>query len=260
MGRIIVITSGKGGVGKTTVTASLGSMLAAVGQRVALIDADIGLNNLDVALGIENRVVYDILDVVSAKCRVKQALVQDAYYNTLYILPSSKLSDSPALSTLTFKNVVNGLAASFDYVIIDCPAGIDSGFHRAVSAAEEAIVVTTPHASAIRDADKVLNLLTGYDLKSVGLVVNRIRGDMVARGDMMSAGDITRLLRTPPVGVVPEDDNITLYSGVGRVPRDTPSNKAFAMMAATVHSGQLRIYDYMASQRGIFAGLKRKRG
>ena len=192
MGRKIVVTSGKGGVGKTTLTASLGIAIAETGKKVVLVDADIGLNNLDVVLAVENKVVYDVLDVISGKCRLKQALIQDVDNPTLYVLPSAKIQDSPLITACSFRNVVDALALNFDFVIIDCPAGIDNGFHRAVSAATEAIVVTTPHISAVRDADKVLSILSGYCLMSVGLVVNRVRGDMVSKGEMMSAGDSAR--------------------------------------------------------------------
>lgn len=249
MGRKIVITSGKGGVGKTTLTASLGIALAETGKKTVLIDADIGLNNLDVVLSIENKVVYDILDVISGKCRLKQALIQDVDNPYLYVLPSAKLSDSPVLNAASFRNVADALALNFDFVIIDCPAGIDNGFHRAVSAADEAIVVTTPHISAVRDADKVLSLLSGYNLMSVGIVVNRVRGDMVSRGEMMSAGDIVRAVRCEPVGVVPEDDYITVYSSAGRVPFDTVSGRAFKILASNVINGTRNIFDCSARPR-----------
>lgn len=228
--RKIVVTSGKGGVGKTTVTASLGRKLADMGFRVVLVDADVGLNNLDVVIGIESRVVYDIGDALSGKCRVFQALVPDKD-STLRVLPSSR--DSKLISAQAFRGVVESLS-DFDFVIIDCPAGIENGFHRAVSAASEAIVVTTPSASAIRDADKVVALLSGYRLDDVSLVVNRMRPDMVARGEMMPAGDIARLLHLPAIGVIPEDDCITLYQQLGRVPDFALSEKAYALLADNV--------------------------
>lgn len=243
MGRKIVVTSGKGGVGKTTLTASLGISVAAAGKKVVLVDADIGLNNLDVVLAVENKVVYDILDVISGKCRLKQALIQDTEAPNLYILPSAKLLDSPLLTAQSFRNVIQALAMNFDFVIIDCPAGIDNGFHRAVSAANEAIVVTTPAISAVRDADKVFSLLSGYNLVNAGLVINRVRGDMVLRGEMMSAGDIVRVVRAEPLGVIPEDDYITMYSAVGRVPFDTASGRAFKMLASNVINGTKLIFD-----------------
>ena len=228
--RKVVVTSGKGGVGKTTVTASLGRKLADMGYRVVLVDADVGLNNLDVVVGIESRVVYDIGDVLAGRCRIFQALVPD-HESTLKVLPSS--NGNVEISAQAFRGVVDSLS-DFDIVLIDCPAGIERGFHRAVSAATEALVVTTPSASAIRDADKVVALLSGYRLEDVGLVVNRLRPDMVAKGEMMSSSDVSRLLHTPAVGVIPEDDCITLYQQLGRVPDFALSEKAFSLLAANV--------------------------
>lgn len=259
MSRRIVITSGKGGVGKTTVTASIGMAIAEQGKKVALVDADIGLNNLDVVLAIENKIVYDILDVISGKCRLRQALIQDSAIPTLFVLPSAKICDSPLMTAQSFRNVVHALAQTHDFVLIDCPAGIDNGFHRAVSAAAEAVVVTTPAVSSIRDADKVLSLLSSYSLDRVGLVINRLRYDMVQRGEMMSAGDIARIVRAAPIGVIPEDDDITMYSAVGRVPFDTMSGRAFNMLASNIISGTNTIYD-CAQKQGRFEKFKKLLG
>lgn len=228
--RKIVVTSGKGGVGKTTVTATLGRKLASHGYRVVLVDGDVGLNNLDVVTGIERRVVYDIGDVLSGRCRAFQALVNDGE-SPMKILPSSK--DSALLTAQSFRGVVDGFC-DFDFVIVDCPAGIEQGFHRAVSACDEAIVVTTPSASAIRDADKVIRLLASYRLKDVSLVVNRVRPDMVARGEMLGASEIGSLLHVAPIGVVPEDDMITLYQQLGAVPSRAISERAFEALARNV--------------------------
>jgi len=169
MARKIVITSGKGGVGKTTICANLGVKLANIGFRVAMLDADIGLNNLDVVMGIEDKIVFDIADVVSAKCRFKQALIQDDRYSTLYIMPSAQIDCKNLISGPQFKNVVDMLSPSFDYILIDCPAGIESGFHRAVFCANEALIIATPHISSVRDADKVLSILSNYNLHSKAL-------------------------------------------------------------------------------------------
>lgn len=242
--RKIVVTSGKGGVGKTTVAATLGRRLADASFRVVLVDADVGLNNLDVVMGVENRVVYDISDVLTGRCRPFQALVCDSD-SSAKVLPSSR--DSSLITAQAFRGLVDGFA-DFDFVIIDCPAGIENGFHRAVSAADEAIVVTTPSASAIRDADKVISLLQSYRLNDVALVINRVRADMVARGEMMSAADIGRLLHTPPVGVVPEDDCITLYQQLGRVPDFASSNKAYDVLARNI-----------ATKSKVFVDVERKR-
>lgn len=244
--RKIVITSGKGGVGKTTVTATLGRKLADMGYRVVLVDGDVGLNNLDVVVGVDSKVVYDIGDVLLGKCRAYQALVCDSD-STLRVLPSAK--DSSAITAQAFRCVVDSLS-EFDFVLIDCPAGIEHGFHRAVSAAEEALVVTTPSASAIRDADKVISMLQSYRLSDVALVINRVRGDMVARGEMMSASEIGRLLHTPPVGVIPEDDCITLYQQLGRVPDFALSEKAYKVLAENVASGEKVFVDVDVRRRG----------
>ncbi len=228
--RKIVITSGKGGVGKTTVTASLGRKLAEFGHRVVLVDGDIGLNNLDVVVGIEHRVVFDICDVLQGKCALSQALVMDAESN-LKVLPSA--SSRAAVSSQAFRGLLNCLS-DYDFILIDCPAGIEEGFHRAVSGADEAIIVTTPSASAIRDADRVVTLLSSYRLKDVSLVVNRLRPDMVSRGEMLGAMEIASLLHTPLIGIIPEDDCITLYQQLGKVPSFALSDKAYRALAVNV--------------------------
>lgn len=243
--RKIVVTSGKGGVGKTTVTASLGRKLAGMGYRVVLVDGDVGLNNLDVVTAIERRVVYDISDVLMGKCRAFQALVQDSE-STMRILPSSK--DSTALTAQAFKSVVDGFG-DFDFVIIDCPAGIEHGFHRAVNAADEAIVVTTPSISAIRDADKVLGLLQSYRLSDISLVVNRVRSDMIAKGEMIGAAEIGALLHVPPIGVIPEDDLITMYQQLGKVPDCAASDRAYAALAVNVAHSSKVFYDITPKRR-----------
>lgn len=245
--RRIVVTSGKGGVGKTTVTATLGRKLARSGYRVVLIDGDVGLNNLDVVTAIERRVVYDMSDVLAGKCRAFQALVADTE-SPMRILPSSK--DSTLLTAQAFRGIVDGFC-EFDFVIIDCPAGIEHGFHRAVSAADEALVVTTPSASSIRDADKVIGLLAGYRLADVSLVVNRIRPDMVVRGQMIGASEIASLLHTPPIGVIPEDDMITLYQQLGSVPAGTVSDRAYDALANNVANRTKNFVD-VNYRRGFF--------
>lgn len=245
--RRIVVTSGKGGVGKTTVTATLGRKLAKSGYRVVLIDGDVGLNNLDVVTAIERRVVYDMSDVLSGKCRAFQALVADME-SPMRILPSSK--DSTLLTTQAFRGIVDGFS-EFDFVIIDCPAGIEHGFHRAVSSADEAIVVTTPSASSIRDADKVISILAGYRLSDVSLVVNRVRPDMVLRGQMIGASEIGSLLHTPPIGVIPEDDMITLYQQLGSVPAGTVSDRAYDALASNVAERTKNFVD-VNCRRGFF--------
>ena len=232
--RKIVITSGKGGVGKTTITATLGRRLSADGFKVALVDGDVGLNNLDVVTGIESRVVYDVGDVLSGRCRPLQALVLDSE-SSMRVLPSSV--NSSDVSAQAFRGVVDSLSGAFDFVLIDCPAGIEHGFHRAVSAADEAIVVTTPSASAIRDADKVLRLLSTYRLRDVSLVVNRVRADMVAKGEMLSASEVAKLLHATLVGIIPDDDVITIFQQLGKTPDFALSKRGFDMLAKNIESG-----------------------
>ena len=228
--RKLVITSGKGGVGKTTVTALLGRKLAMLGYKVVLVDGDVGLNNLDVVMGIEHKVVYDVGDVLDGRCKLAQALVVDSE-SGVSVLPSS--SRKLNLSPQAFRGIIDSMKG-VDFVLVDCPAGIDEGFHRAVSSAGEAIVVTTPSASAIRDADKVRSLLSSYRLQDVSLVVNRVRYDMVRRGEMLSYKEIGNLLRLPVVGVIPEDDHVTVYQQLGRVPDFAISEKYGDILAENV--------------------------
>lgn len=256
MARKIVVTSGKGGVGKTTICANLGTKLAEMGQKVVMLDVDIGLNNLDVVMGIENRVVYDIADVIDGKCRIKQALVQDALHPTLYILPSNKIFTTTKINSYSIKAVVDALGEIFDYVIIDCPAGIDSGFHRAVFCATEAIVVCTPHISSIRDADKVLTILNSYNLSSIGFVVNRVRGDLILNGQMIDISQICNLLKSNLVGAIPDDD--TISTGQSMSGTKTRGGDCFELLAKNIHFCQNQIYDYKASYSGILGAWKRK--
>ncbi|MEG1395133.1 MAG: septum site-determining protein MinD [Clostridia bacterium] len=257
MARKIVITSGKGGVGKTSITASLGNRLANRGKSVLLVDADIGLNNLDVVLGAESRVVYDMSDVIEGKCVIKQAIIQDENNCNLYLLPSAHGYNNSALTAQSFRQLTGKLDANFDFILIDCPAGIDDGFHRAVSGADEAIIITTPHVSSIRDADKVLSMLMSYDLNGVNVIVNRCRGDLILQGEMMSGEEICKILRCPLVGIVPEDDNIAVYSQLGKIGMNSAFSRiSFDMVAENILSGDRRLYDVTARFRGVIGKLK----
>ncbi len=209
MARKIVITSGKGGVGKTTVCCNLGVQLARLGYRVIVADLDFGLNNVDVVLGVENRAVYDVCDAVEGRCRARQVLSGHPEYPTLFSVSSNRVPDR-YVSPQAVRLVLDTLAPQFDFILIDSPAGIDEGFHRAVSCAEEGLLVTTPHISAMRDADRVAGMLKSYRLSSVGLVVNLVRKDMARRGEILSSDEISEILRVPLFAVVAEEDKLYL--------------------------------------------------
>ena len=215
MGEVLVITSGKGGVGKTTTTANIGTGLALQGKKVVLVDTDIGLRNLDVVMGLENRIVYDLVDVVEGNCRVKQALIKDKRYEGLYLLPAAQTRDKSAVSPKQMIQLCNELREEYDFILVDCPAGIEQGFKNAIAGADKAIVVTTPEVSAVRDADRIIGLLEANELRNPKLLVNRVRGDMVRRGDMMSIDDIIDILAIDLIGVIPDDEKIIISTNRG---------------------------------------------
>jgi len=229
MGEVIVITSGKGGVGKTTTTANVGTGLAKLNKKVVLIDTDIGLRNLDVVLGLENRIVYNLVDVVEGNCRIKQALIKDKRYPNLYLLPSAQTRDKSSVSPEQMKKLANDLRDEFDYILMDCPAGIEQGFKNAIAGADSALVVTTPEVSAVRDADRIIGLLEANEMKKTHLIVNRLRTDMVKRGDMMSAADVVEILAVELIGIVPDDENIVVSTNQGEplVGNDTLAGQAY---------------------------------
>lgn len=215
MGEVIVITSGKGGVGKTTTTANLGTGLALLGKKAVLLDTDIGLRNLDVVMGLENRIVYDLVDVVEGVCRVKQALIKDKRYDGLYLLPAAQTRDKNSVSPTQMLKLCDDLREEFDYIIVDCPAGIEQGFKNAIAGADRAIVITTPEVSAVRDADRIIGLLEANEIRKPLLLINRVRPVMVKRGDMMSIEDIIDILAIDLIGVVPDDENIIISTNRG---------------------------------------------
>ena len=215
MCEVIVITSGKGGVGKTTTTANLGSGLASLGKKVVMIDTDIGLRNLDVVMGLENRIVYNLVDVVEGVCRIKQALIRDKRYGSLYLLPTAQTRDKSAVNEQQMIKLINHLKPQFDYIFLDCPAGIEQGFKNAVVGADRAIIVTTPEVSAIRDADRIIGLLDAQELKKMDLILNRVRPDLVKRGDMMSPTDVVDILGVPLIGIIPDDEQVVISTNQG---------------------------------------------
>ena len=215
MGDVIVVTSGKGGVGKTTTTANIGTGFALQGKKVVLVDADIGLRNLDVVMGLENRIVYDLVDVVEGNCRLRQALIRDKRYESLYLLPAAQTRDKNAVNPEQMKELCSELAQEFDFVIIDCPAGIEQGFRNAIAGASQAIIVTTPEVSAVRDADRIIGLLESEGKHNPKLIINRIRPNMVKKGDMMDINDIIEILAIDLLGIIPDDDYIIISTNRG---------------------------------------------
>lgn len=212
---VIVVTSGKGGVGKTTSTANIGVGLAKLKQNVVLIDTDIGLRNLDVVMGLENRIVYNLVDVIEGNCKLKQALIRDKNYPNLCLLPAAQTRDKNSVSPEQMKKLVQELSFDFDYIILDCPAGIEQGFKNAIHAANRAIVVTTPEVSAIRDADRIIGLLESHNIRQLDLIVNKLRMDMIKHGDMMNIEDVIDILAIDLLGAVPDDENIVISTNHG---------------------------------------------
>lgn len=215
MGEVIVVTSGKGGVGKTTTTANIGAGLSRLDKKVVIIDTDLGLRNLDVVMGLENLIVYNLVDVIEGKCRMKQALIRDRRYENLYLLPSAQTKDKSAVSPGQIRKLTDELKEEFDYILVDCPAGIEQGFQNAIAGAERAFIVTTPEVSAIRDADRIIGLLEKNGIRKNELIINRIRIDMVKRGDMMSVDDVTEILSIPLLGIIPDDEQVVIGTNQG---------------------------------------------
>ena len=215
MGEVIVVTSGKGGVGKTTTVANLGTGLAMLNKKTVVVDTDIGLRNLDVILGLENRIVYNLVDVINGSCRLKQALIKDRRYPDLFLLPSAQTKDKSAVSPEQMIKLTDELREEFDYVLLDCPAGIEQGFQNAIAGADRAIVVTTPEVSAIRDADRIIGLLHAYEVGRIDLIVNRLRNDMIKRGDMMSVADVVDILSVDLLGAVYDDEAVVVSTNHG---------------------------------------------
>jgi septum site-determining protein MinD len=213
--RVITITSGKGGVGKTTATANLGVALALLGQRVVTIDADIGLRNLDVVMGLENRVVYDIVNVVEGVCRLRQALVKDKRLSELYLLPAAQTRDKTAVGPEDMVQVCEQMRNDYDFVLIDSPAGIEQGFRNAIAPADEVLIITTPEVSAVRDADRIIGLIEAEEKGPAKLIINRIKPEMIRRGDMLDTGDVIEILAIDLIGIVPEDEGIVVSTNRG---------------------------------------------
>ncbi|HHX50568.1 MAG TPA: septum site-determining protein MinD [Clostridia bacterium] len=262
MGEVIVVTSGKGGVGKTTTAANIGTGLALLGKKVVLVDTDIGLRNLDVVMGLENRIVYDIVDAVKGHCRLKQALIKDKRFEDLFLLPAAQTKDKTSVSEDQMRELSGQLQQEFDYVVIDCPAGIEQGFKNAIAGAEKAVVVTTPEVAAVRDADRIVGLLEAAEFEEPKLVINRIRPDMVKKGDMMDIDDMIEILAIDLLGVVPEDEAIVISTNKGEpavLDKNSRAGEAYRNISRRV-AGENVPLMHLEANEGIMARLRRLLG
>ena len=245
MGEVIVVTSGKGGVGKTTITANLSIALSKMGKRVIAIDTDIGLRNLDVVMGLENNIVYNLVDVIEGNCRLKQAIIKDNKHNNLYLLPSAQSKDKTAINPEQMVELTENLKSQFDYVFIDCPAGIEQGFKNAIAGATTAIVVTTPEVSAIRDADRIIGLLEKDGISPIYLLVNKLRPELIKRGDMMSGNDVFEILGTEIIGCLNDDVNVVIATNRGEavVDQNNQVGKALTDIAKKLSGASVESED-----------------
>lgn len=258
MSEIIVITSGKGGVGKTTTTANLGVGLAIRGKKVVLIDTDTGLRNLDLLLGLENRIMYDLIDVTEGRVPYKKALVRHKKHDSLYLLPTSQIKDKTALNPAQLVALCEELRQQFDYILIDCPAGIEQGFKTAIAAADCAIVVTMPEISAVRDADKIIGELGRADKENIKLIVNRIRPQMVRSGDMLDMDDIDEILSLQCIGQVPDDELVVTSTNRGEPVvsnKESLAGKAYSNIVGRICGEEIPFLEF--GEEGFFVKLKR---
>lgn len=260
MGEVIVITSGKGGVGKTTTTANVGAALALRGKKVVLVDTDIGLRNLDVVMGLENRIVYDIVDVVEGKCKLRQALIKDKRFTDLFLLPAAQTRDKSAVNEEQMRELTIRLREKFDYILIDCPAGIEQGFKNAIAGADRAIVVTNAEISSIRDADRIIGLLEASEIKNPELIINRLRPEMVRKGEMMDVEDILDLLSIDLIGVVPEDEYIITQTNKGEPAvsnKKAPSGRAYIEIARRILGENVEVTIPGRKKEGFWRKIKK---
>ncbi len=258
-GKVFVITSGKGGVGKSTNTANLGTGLAMMGRKVVVVDADIGLRNLDMILGLENRIVYDLVNVIERTCKISQALIRDKRYKNLFLLPAAQTRTKDAVNSEQMVELTEKLRQVFDYVLIDCPAGIESGFQNAVVGADMAFLVTTPEVSAVRDVDRVIGLLEASGKRNPKLIINRLNPELVKRGDMLDTEAILQILAVELIGVVPEDNNMVSYTNRGEpaiLSDKSLAGKAFRNIVRRIEGEEVEFLP-LNGNRGLLNGLKR---
>jgi septum site-determining protein MinD len=265
MGQIITITSGKGGVGKSTTTANIATALAKNGKKVIAIDFDIGLRNLDMILGLENRIVYDVVDVMEGNCNLAQAIIKDKKTNGLHFIPASQTKDKEVLNKEKVKKLLEDLKNEFDYVLVDSPAGIESGFEHSIFLADRAIVVTTPEISAVRDADRVIGIIDAKSQKAIDgeevekhIIVNRLKPDLVEKGDMLSVEDVLHILSLPLIGIVPDTEEIVSSTNIGEPIVHKPNSiagEAFRRIAKRIEGEKVPLLE-LKSNNGFFAKLK----
>lgn len=245
--QVIVVTSGKGGVGKTTTVANVSCALARMGYKVAVMDLDIGLKKLDLILGLENRVIYDIVQVIEGECTLKQALVKDKRFGHLYMLPAAQTRNKDDIKPEQVKALCDEMRKDFDFIFIDCPAGIEQGFRNAIAAADRAIVVTNPEVSAVRDADRIIGMLESAQFKDIKLIINRLRMDMVKAGNMLSIEDLLEHLCIELLGVVPEDKNVVISTNKGEpiiLNERSAAATAFNNIARRIAGEKVEIPDF----------------
>lgn len=260
MGIAYVVTSGKGGVGKTTTTANIGTALAIMGKKVVVVDADTGLRNLDVVMGLENRIVYDLVDVVDGLCRLKQALIKDKRFEGLYLLPTAQTKDKTSVKPEQMQKICRELKEEFEYVLIDCPAGIERGFENAVAGADKAIVVTMPEVSAVRDADRIIGKLENKGMSDHLLIINRLKVDMARRGDMLNIDDMLDILSIKLLGVIPDDEKIIISTNRGEpivTDEASPAGKAYRNIARRIAGEDVPFMNLESSGNGFKSFVKR---
>lgn len=258
MGVSIVITSGKGGVGKTTTTANIGTALAAEGKKVVVVDGDTGLRNLDVLMGLENRIVYTIIDVIENRCRTKQALIKDKRFPNLCLLPTAQTKDKNDISPQQMLKLINELKEEFDYIIIDCPAGIEQGFENAIVGADRAIVIVNPEITSVRDADRVIGKLDSKGLENHQVVINRLNYEMTKRGEMLDISDIIETLSVKLLGVVPDDRSITISTNKGEpivLDDKALAGHAFKNIAKRIMGEDIPVMDLNSNNNGLFGSI-----
>lgn len=260
MGVSIVITSGKGGVGKTTTTANIGTALASSGKKVVVVDGDTGLRNLDVLMGLENRIVFTIVDVIEGNCKLKQALIKDKRFDNLFLLPTAQTRDKDDISTSQMLEIINQLKKEFDFVLIDCPAGIEQGFENAIVGADRALIVVNPEVTSVRDADRVIGKLDAKGIEDHQLIVNRLNYVMAKNGDMLDINDIVEILAVKLIGVVPDDRGITVSTNRGEpivLDENSLSGKAFKNISKRIMGEEVPLVDLNVGEKGLFSSIKK---